>query len=167
VPGLKEQAPADRPPVAIVFWAFRLMVGIGFLMLAIVIAGNWLRWRGRLYDLRWFLLICEWSLPLGFIAVIAGWVVTETGRQPWVVYHQLRTADAVTPSLSGGDVMASLALYVAVYLAVFPLSLYYLGALVRAGPSEEGEPPERPIEGLQRPLPARAAAGAAEPQRPP
>ena len=90
----------------------------------VVILGNWLRWRGRLYDRRWFLLACEWSLPLGFIAVIAGWVVTETGRQPWVVYHQLRTADAVTPSLSGGQVMASLMLYVAVYLVVFPLSLY-------------------------------------------
>jgi cytochrome bd ubiquinol oxidase subunit I len=166
VRGLKEWPPADRPPVAIVFWTFRVMVGIGFLMLAIVIVGNWLRWRSELYDRRWFLLACEWSLPLGFVAVIAGWVVTETGRQPWVVYHQLRTADAVTPSLSGGEVLASLALYVAVYLVVFPVSLYYLRALVRAGPSEDGDRPERPIEGLQRPLPARAAAGAAGPQRP-
>jgi cytochrome d ubiquinol oxidase subunit I len=165
VRGLKEWPPADRPPVAIVFWAFRIMVGIGLLMLAVVIAGNWLRWRRRLYDMRWFLVTCEWSLPIGFIAVIAGWVVTETGRQPWVVYHHMRTADAVTPSLTGGDVLASLALYVAVYLVVFPLSLYYLGALVRAGPSE-GEPLERPIEGLQRPSPARAAADPSGPQRP-
>jgi cytochrome d ubiquinol oxidase subunit I len=143
VRGLKDWPPSDRPPVAIVFWAFRVMVGIGLLMLGIVIAGNWLRWRGRLYDRRWFLLACEWSLPLGFIAVIAGWVVTETGRQPWVVYHQLRTADALTPSLSGGEVMASLALYIAVYLVVFPLSLYYLGRLVRAGPGDDAEPLER------------------------
>ena len=70
--------------------------------------------------------------------------MTEAGRQPWVVYHQLRTADAVTPSLSGGEVMASLALYVAVYLVVFPLSLYYLRALVRAGPSDDEEAEERP-----------------------
>jgi cytochrome d ubiquinol oxidase subunit I len=139
VRGLKECPPADRPPVAIVFLSFRVMVGIGLLMLAIVIAGNWLRWRGRLYDMRWFLVICEWSLPFGFVAVIAGWIVTEAGRQPWVVYHQLRTADAVTPSLSGGEVMASLALYVGVYLVVFPLSLYYLRALVRAGPSDDEE----------------------------
>ena len=62
--------------------------------------------------------------------------------------------------------MASLALYVAVYLLVFPLSLYYMGRLVRAGPTAEGEPPEQPIEGLQRPLPARAAAGAQGPERP-
>src|SRR5205814_1318427 len=133
----------DRPPVAIVFWSFRIMVGIGLLMLGVVILGNWLRSRGRLYDMRWFLVVCEWCLPLGFIAVIAGWVVTETGRQPWVVYHQLRTADAVTPSLSGGDVLASLMLYVAVYLLVFPVSLYALGRLVRAGPAADGEPPER------------------------
>src|SRR5713101_6344961 len=148
VRGLKEWPPSDRPPVAIVFWAFRVMVGIGFLMLGIVIAGNWLRWRGELYDRRWFLMVCEAAMPLGFVAVIAGWVVTETGRQPWVVYHLLRTADAVTPSLSGGQVMASLALYVAVYLVVFPVSLNYLGKLVRAGPSDESE--QRPIEGLQR-----------------
>ena len=167
VRGLKEWAPADRPPVAIVFWAFRIMVGIGLLMLGIVVLGNWLRWRGRLYDRRWFLLTCEWSLPIGFIAVIAGWVVTETGRQPWVVYRLMRTADAVTPSLSGGEVMASLALYVAVYLLVFPASLYYLGRLVRAGPSEEDEKVEQPIEGLQRPLPARAAAGIGAPEPPP
>lgn len=157
VRGLTEWPAADRPPVAIVFSAFRIMVGIGFVMLAIVIAGNWLRWRGRLYDRRWFLLLCEAGLPLGFVAVIAGWVVTETGRQPWVVYHQLRTADAVTPSLSGGEVIASLALYIAVYLVVFPLSLYYIGALVRAGPVEDGELADRSIAGRQRPLPARGA----------
>jgi len=165
VRGLKDWPPSDRPSVTIVFWAFRVMVGIGLLMLSIILAGNWLRWRGRLYERRWFLAVCEVSGPFGFIAVIAGWVVTETGRQPWVVYHLLRTADAVTPSLSGGEVVASLALYVAVYLVVFPLSLYYLARLVRAGPSEEGGPPQRPVEGLQRASPARAAAGAAGPER--
>jgi cytochrome d ubiquinol oxidase subunit I len=161
VRGLKDWPPSDRPPVAIVFWSFRVMVGIGFLMLGIVILGNWLRWKGGLYDRRWFLRVCEWSGPLGFVAVIAGWVVTETGRQPWVVYHQLRTADALTPSLSGGEVIVSLALYVAVYLVVFPVSLYYLAQRVRAGPGNEAEPPEPPIAGLQRPLPATAAATAA------
>jgi cytochrome bd ubiquinol oxidase subunit I len=166
--GLKEWPKADRPPVAVVFWAFRVMVGIGFLMLAIVVAGNWLRWRGRLYDSGWFLWLCRIGLPLGFVAVVAGWVVTEVGRQPWVVYGRLRTADAVTPSLSGGDVLASLALYVAVYLMVYPLSLYYLARIVRDGPVEaEAETgPRPPIEGLQRPQPARAAAsGGMAPRR--
>jgi cytochrome bd ubiquinol oxidase subunit I len=161
VRGLKEWPAAERPPVAIVFWAFRIMLGLGLLMLAVVILGNWLRWRGRLYDSVWFLRLCQASLPLGFVAVIAGWVVTEVGRQPWVVYHQLRTAEAVTPSLSGGQVAASLLLYVAVYLIVFPASLYYIRAIVRAGPAAEEPTAPPPIEGLQRTLPARAAAGAA------
>src|SRR4051794_41232765 len=101
------------------------MVGIGLLMLAIVIVGNWLRWCGRLYDSRLFLWLCRAGLPLGFIAVIAGWVVTEAGRQPWVVYHRLRTTEAVTPSLSGGDVAASLAPFILVFLSgVSPAPFY-------------------------------------------
>jgi cytochrome d ubiquinol oxidase subunit I len=158
VRGLKEFPPADRPPVAIVFWTFRVMVGIGFFMLLLVIVGNWLRWKRRLFETRWFLAACHWSLPLGFIAVIAGWVTTETGRQPWVIYGLVRTAEAVTPSLRGIDVLVSLVVYVGVYLVVFPAALYAMVKIVRAGPSVEGER-EDPIEGLQRPGPARAAAG--------
>ena len=159
VQGLKEWPRADRPPVAIVFWTFRIMVAIGFAMLALVVVGNWRRWKGRLYEPGWFLVLCEASLPFGFVAVIAGWVTTEVGRQPWVVYGQMRTGEGVTPSLTGGDVLASLALYVIVYLIAFPLSLYYMRGLLRAGPgaAEPAAPP--PIEGLQRPQPARAAAG--------
>jgi cytochrome d ubiquinol oxidase subunit I len=157
VRGLKEWKREDRPPSAIVFWSFRIMVGSGFLMLLIVVLGNWLRWRGRLHETRWFLLLCQLALPVGFIAVITGWVTTEVGRQPWTVYGLLRTAESVTPSLTGTHVLVSLALYVAVYLIVYPVSLYYMIAIVRAGPG--AEKPERPIEGLQRPLPAQAAAG--------
>jgi cytochrome bd ubiquinol oxidase subunit I len=164
VRGLKEWAHDDRPPSAILFWSFRIMVGIGLLMLLVVTMAMWLRWKGRLYDTAWFLRICEAFLPLGFAAVIAGWITTEVGRQPWVIYRLVRTADAVTPSLSGGDVVVSLAVYVVVYLVVYPVTLYYLFAIVRAGPvgEEEATPP---IEGLQRSLPARTAAGAVvEPQ---
>jgi cytochrome bd-type quinol oxidase subunit 1 len=158
VRGLKEWRHEDRPPAAIIFWSFRIMVGIGLLMLLVVATANWLRWKGRLYDTAWFLRICEACLPLGFAAVIAGWITTEVGRQPWVIYGLMRTTNAVTPSLTGVDVLASLMVYVVVYLVVYPVTLYYMVALVRAGPiSEEG--PDRPIEGLQRPLPARAAAG--------
>ena len=159
VRGLKEWPAADRPPVAIVFWSFRIMVAIGFAMLALVAAGNWLRWKGRLYEARWFHLLCAWSLPFGFVAVIAGWVTTEVGRQPWVVYGQMRTAEGVTPSLTGGAALASLALYVVVYLIAFPLSLYYMRALIRTGPAVEEPERAPPIEGMQRPLPAQAAAG--------
>ena len=134
------------------------MVGIGFLMLGVIVIANWLRWKGRLYDTDWFRRLCEACLLLGFIAVIAGWIITEVGRQPWVVYGLLRTADAVTPSLTEGNVLASLIVYIGVYLVVYPVTLYYLVLLVRAGPVAVEEP-EQPIEGLQRPLPARAAAG--------
>jgi cytochrome d ubiquinol oxidase subunit I len=158
VRGLKEWRREDRPPAAIIFWSFRIMVGIGLLMLLVVATANWLRWKGRLYDTAWFLRICEACLPLGFAAVIAGWVTTEVGRQPWVIYGLMRTSDAVTPSLTGVDVLASLIVYVAVYLVVYPVTLYYMVVLVRAGPVDEEET-DRPIEGLQRPLPARAAAG--------
>ena len=68
------------------------MVGIGFLMLGVVALGWWLRWRGRLFETGWFLRICQWAAPLGFVAVLAGWTVTEVGRQPWTVYGLLRTA---------------------------------------------------------------------------
>jgi cytochrome d ubiquinol oxidase subunit I len=95
VRGLKEWPREDRPP-AIVFWSFRVMVGIGMLMMLVVVLANWLRWKGRLYDTGWFLRVCEVCLPLGFVAVIAGWITTEVGRQPWVIYGLMRTKDAVT-----------------------------------------------------------------------
>ena len=164
VRGLKEWPRDDRPPAVIIFWSFRIMVGIGLLMLLVVAVAAWLRWKGRLYDTAWFLRVCEALVPLGFAGVIAGWVTTEVGRQPWVVYGLIRTADAVTPSLTGGNVIASLAVYVVVYLLVYPVTLYYQLVLIRTGPvvEEEGAPA---IAGLQRSLPARAAAGAVpEPQ---
>src|SRR5205823_7123413 len=86
VKGLKDFKPEDRPPVAIPFFAFRIMVGIGLAMLGLV-ACSWFVWRRNAWsDARWFLRLCEIASPLGFFAVIAGWVTTEVGRQPWVVY---------------------------------------------------------------------------------
>jgi cytochrome d ubiquinol oxidase subunit I len=163
VPGLKDFPREDRAPVAIVFWSFRFMVGIGFLMLLLVVIGNWLRWRGRLYTTPSFLRSAQLAMPLGFIAVVCGWVTTEVGRQPWVVYGLMRTADAVSPGLAGGDVLVSLLVYMVVYLIVFPAVLYTMILVVRAGPEAERPEGGPPIEGLQRPLPARAAAGVVAP----
>jgi cytochrome bd ubiquinol oxidase subunit I len=161
VRGLKEWPREEWPPSPVLFWSFRVMVGIGTLMLLVVVVANWLRWKGRLFDSVWFLRVCEACLPLGFVAVIAGWITTEVGRQPWVIYGLMRTADAVSPSLTATDVAASLAIYIGVYLVVYPVTLYYLIGMVRAGPAMEEEAPS-PMEGLQRVLPARAAAGAVE-----
>jgi len=111
------------------------MVGIGLLMLAIVLAGNALRPAGSVFRNRFFLRVCQWGAPLGFIAVLAGWCTTEVGRQPWTVYGMLRTADSVTPSLTGWNVVLSLAGYVIAYAIIFPAGLWVMARLVRHGPS--------------------------------
>jgi cytochrome d ubiquinol oxidase subunit I len=159
VQGLKSVPPADRPPVVPVFYAFRIMVGLGVLMLALVIWGGVLHFRGRLYDTPAFLRACTWMMPAGFIAVIAGWVVTEVGRQPWVVQGLLRTRDAVTPSLTAANVVTSLALYVLVYLIIFGAGIFYMARLARQGPSEHvairdarmNERPARPMSAAEQP----------------
>ncbi|HET7261648.1 MAG TPA: cytochrome ubiquinol oxidase subunit I [Casimicrobiaceae bacterium] len=155
VKGLKSVPAQDRPPVAPVFFAFRAMVGLGLLMLATAWWGLWLRFRRRLFDTPAYLRVCAAMAPAGFIAVIAGWIVTEVGRQPWVVYGLLRTHDAVTPSLTGGDVVISLVLYIAVYAIVFGAGLMYMLRLAKAGPPEHvesrdarlAERPARPLSG--------------------
>jgi cytochrome d ubiquinol oxidase subunit I len=161
VKGLKEWPSDQRPPVGPPFFAFRIMVGIGFIMLLVVVVGQWLQLRRRLWDVGWFLRLCQWTAPLGFIAVIAGWTTTEVGRQPWTVYGLLRTADSVSPSLTGANVVLSLALYVVVYLIMFPTGIAFMVGLVRRGPQEHDLPPELVESGLpSRPFEnaARAAA---------
>jgi cytochrome d ubiquinol oxidase subunit I len=133
VAGLKAVPPQQRPPVPVVFFAFRAMVGIGLVLLAIVLAGAALRWRGRLYDTRWFSIVCAFSSPLPFLAILAGWTVTETGRQPYVVYGLLRTADAVSP-VAPAAVFGSLALFVVVYTVLLIAFFFYATRLVLRGP---------------------------------
>jgi cytochrome d ubiquinol oxidase subunit I len=116
------------------------------------IAGQLLRWRGRLYDSGWFLRLCQWTAPLGFMAVIAGWITTEVGRQPWTVYGLLRTTDSVTPSLSGTDVAISFAFYIVVYLFMFPTGIAFMAGLVRRGPGDPDVAPDK-IEGGRPDLP--------------
>src|SRR5580698_9771368 len=130
IKGLKDFPADQRPPVAIPFFAFRIMIGCGVLMLGIVLLGGWLRWRGRLPDTPLFLLLCQFALPIGFVAVIAGWITTEVGRQPWTVYGLMRTAVSVSPSLTGANVLLSLLLYIAVYLIIYPVGLSLMLRLV-------------------------------------
>jgi cytochrome d ubiquinol oxidase subunit I len=156
VRGLKDFPRDAWPTVAIPFFAFRIMVGIGLLMLALVATSWLLRLRRRLFA-PWFLRACQLMAPLGLVAVIAGWLVTETGRQPWTVYGVLRTADSVSPSLAGGDVLLSLIGYAVVYLLIFPTGLLVVRRFVRAGPVGDGD--AAPIEGGQRELPVAALPG--------
>jgi cytochrome d ubiquinol oxidase subunit I len=133
-PGLKSVPPEDRPPVLPPFFAFRAMVGIGLLMILAGWIGAWLWWRGRLFTARWYLWPLQHAWWIGFVAVICGWIVTETGRQPWVAQGLLRTADAVSP-LAAGIVTASLALFVVVYCIVFAMGLYTMNRLIARGPN--------------------------------
>jgi cytochrome bd ubiquinol oxidase subunit I len=135
VKGLKEWPRKDRPPVAVVYYAFRIMVGIGVIMLALVVAGLVLWRRGRLFDTPWYLLSCQFAGALGFVAVLAGWTVTEVGRQPWVVYGLMRTSEGLSPSLTTLDVMLSLGTYVLAYIFIFGAGFVLMRRLVRLGPS--------------------------------
>jgi cytochrome d ubiquinol oxidase subunit I len=114
-----------------------------------------LLWRRRLDDTAWYLKACQFTVCLGFIAVIAGWTTTEVGRQPWTIYGLMRTADSVSPSLTGANVLLSLTLYVIVYLIIFPVGISVMLRFVRSGPaaSDDDAPivggrPKSPIEAL-------------------
>ncbi len=148
--GLKEFDRADRPPVVPVFFGFRIMVGIGLLLIATGLWGVVLLWRRRLERTRWFLRLLQRSWPLGFIALLAGWIVTETGRQPWIAYGILRTADAVSP-VGAMQVLVSLVLFVVVYLVVFSVGIRYIHRIIRKGPQSTLSGPET--------LPTRPLAG--------
>jgi cytochrome d ubiquinol oxidase subunit I len=126
-------------------------------VLGVVAAGWVLYFRRRLFDSAWFLVLCQWVAPLGFIAVLAGWITTETGRQPWTVYGLMRTADSVSPSLTGGDVLTSLIAYMLVYLIMFPAGIAFMGGLVRAG-VRVTDAPDKPVEGFQHQHPLQTPA---------
>jgi cytochrome d ubiquinol oxidase subunit I len=134
VKGLKEWPKEDRPPVAVVYFAFRIMVGIGMLMLLTVYTGLFLWKRKRLFTSRRYLRFCTIVAPVGFVAVLAGWTTTEVGRQPWVIYGLMRTSQAVTPSLTTLDVAISLGAYMLSYLFIFGAGFVLLRRLVRIGP---------------------------------
>jgi cytochrome d ubiquinol oxidase subunit I len=133
VRGLKSWPPQDRPSAPIVFWSFRVMVGIGFLMALFGLAGVWLRWQGALYESGWFQRCAVVLGPSGFVAVLAGWVTTEVGRQPYTVYGLLRTAESVSP-VAAPAVASSLVAFVAIYTVVFGAGVFYLLRLMRRPP---------------------------------
>ena len=132
----------DWPPVAIVFWAFRIMVGLGTLMLLLALVSLWARVRHRLYD---WPLLHRFAIamgPAGFVAVIAGWVTTEVGRQPFTVHGLLRTADSVSP-LQAPAVAISLLAFIIVYFIVFGAGVYYILRLMSHSPHRGEQGPER------------------------
>lgn len=152
VHGLKDWAPEDRPNMPIVFWAFRIMVAIGLLMIVMALVGAWKQWRGTLWESERLLRGFAWMIPAPFLAVLAGWFVTEVGRQPWVVHGIMRLEEAVSPSLTGGMALFTLIGYIAVYAVVFTAGVYYVTRVIRKGPEaievetpSEGAHPKRPM----------------------
>ncbi len=115
----------EEPPVAIVFWSFRIMISIGFAMLAIGVWSLWRRWKGELYEATWLHRTMVLMAPSGFVAVLAGWITTEVGRQPYTVYGLMRTSDSLAP-IAAPAVAASLTAFIVVYFFVFGAGTFYL-----------------------------------------
>ncbi|CAI0760724.1 cytochrome ubiquinol oxidase subunit I [Serratia entomophila] len=153
VPALKSFPKEDRPNSSIIFWSFRVMAGLGMLMVLLGIVSAWLRWRGRLYQSRPFLWFALLMGPSGLVAILAGWFTTEIGRQPWVVYGLQRTRDAVS---AHGEMHMSFSLlaFILVYSSVFGVGYVYMMRLIKKGP-QPGDMHEPAAEGTPaRPLSA-------------
>lgn len=140
IPGLKSFAAGDRPNSLIVFWTFRIMVGLGMGMLLLALWALWARRRGALYTSRPFLRFALLMGPTGLVAILAGWFTTEIGRQPWVVYGVMRTADGVS-NHSALALSSTLILFVVMYFAVFGIGVSYMLKLVARGPSAHNPAP--------------------------
>lgn len=158
VPGLKEVPVEEQPPVFIVFWSFRVMVGLGLLMIAVGVWGLVLRPGGRYYRSVAFLQTLRLMSISPFLAVLAGWVVTETGRAPWLIYGQMTHAQGLTPSLTGGMALFTLIGYIVVYSLVFSSGVYYLLKVFRGGLEKANAPHE--MDEVERPMRPFSAAHA-------
>ena len=158
-PSLKDFKVEDRPPVLIPFFAFRIMVGIGTLMILFGWAGAFLWKRGTVFEARRWLWLAQYSWPAGFVAILSGWFVTEVGRQPWLATGILRSKDAVSP-VTTLEVAISLGLFVFVYCVVFTAGILLINRLIDKGPDEisDEDPPEQPSK---RPLKAAQAPASA------
>jgi cytochrome d ubiquinol oxidase subunit I len=148
VKGLKEWPKDDRPPAAWVFWSFRVMVGLGILMVFTGVTAAILYFRKQLFSKPWFQRWCMAMTPAGFAAVLAGWIVTEIGRQPYVVYGVIRTEKAVSPVV-GSQLALSLLAFIFTYVFVFGAGSYYIIRLIGKGPDDSEK--TYGIQGVKRP----------------
>jgi cytochrome bd ubiquinol oxidase subunit I len=158
--GLKDFPPNQRPPVTSIFFAFRLMVAIGVTLVVIALVGVVLWWRKTLFATKWYLHVVARAWWLGFVAILAGWLTTESGRQPYVAYGILRTDEALSP-VSSATIATSLTLFVLVYFVVFSIGIYYIHRLIWNGPKGEAVKPAVFPEGL----PSRPLSVAGKPTR--
>ncbi|CAN5393343.1 cytochrome ubiquinol oxidase subunit I [soil metagenome] len=137
VTGLDQFPTADQPPVHVPFQAYHIMISLGMYFIGITLLATFFLWRGTLWEKRWLLWVFVFSVAGPYIANEAGWVATETGRQPWIVYGLLRTSDGVSKSVSAGNVMASLILFTLIYALLFAMFIYLLDRKIKHGPDED------------------------------
>jgi cytochrome d ubiquinol oxidase subunit I len=161
IPSLKEFAPGDRPNSTVVFWTFRVMVGLGFLMLLLGIWSLWLRARHLLFRSKLFLRVAVAMGPTGLVAILAGWLTNEIGRQPWVVYGVMRTKDAVS-NHSALALTGTLFVLIVMYFAVFGTGVSFMLKLVGKGPQDHGSDNEPGAGDLLRQRPARPLSFASD-----
>jgi cytochrome d ubiquinol oxidase subunit I len=135
VEGLRRSPVDKQPNMAVTFYFFRIMFLTAILMFIVALTSISLRFTGKLYSKRWFLKLCLWMLPAGVIATVAGWVTSEAGRQPFVIYGLLRTSEADSP-LSSGQVIFSFSLFLVVYLTLLIAYILFVRKIVIAGPDE-------------------------------
>ncbi len=145
VSGLKEVRRENRPYVPVLFWAFRIMIGIGTLYFLVMVWAVLLLRKRRLFEHRPFLRTLLITHPLGFVAVEAGWISTEVGRQPWLVYNMMRTAEGISP-IPAGNVVWSLTLFLIIFAAIGSIYAYYVLKIIQRGPDLSS-----PIPAVQRP----------------
>lgn len=134
VKGLDKTENRNRPPVALPFYMYHLMIGLGILFALLTLYACYLLWIKTLFKKRWLLWIFVFAVVGPYIANQAGWIAAEVGRQPWVVYGLLRTGDAVSPSIASGQVLASIVLFGLIYLMLFAIWVYVLNEKIKTGP---------------------------------
>jgi cytochrome d ubiquinol oxidase subunit I len=139
VTGLDQFAEEDRPPVEPVFQSYHVMVAIGMFLIAMTLVASFMMFKGTLWTSKWMLSTLVGAVVLPHLANFTGWMTAEIGRQPWVVYNLLRTEDALSPAVSGGEVLTSLIMFALVYALLFSLFLYLLDKKIKGGPTEPDE----------------------------
>jgi cytochrome d ubiquinol oxidase subunit I len=138
VRGLDDYPEAMRPPVEVVYYAYHIMVGLGTIFIGVLVLGGLLLWRGKLISQRWYLWLLMLSMPLPYIANEAGWTVAEVGRQPWIVYGVMRTADAASTNVSAGETVFTLLGFMGLYALLGLVFLYLLARILGEGPGGDG-----------------------------
>lgn len=141
--GLNDFDPDKRPPLIPVFYSFRTMLFLGMVMIGIGIVGSYLWSKDRLFKNRMFLGLVQHAWPVGFIAILAGWWVTETGRQPWLATGIIQTADAISPSITAPAILTTLVLFIAIYSVTFSMGVYYINRLINKGPTGVATQPSK------------------------